>query len=133
MRRLNSPTHAPRVPPRGLARALRFALVATPFLLALSTPPTPEAQKDSKDSERNRAPDARCPSISLCCHAALHKGLLGPFTATLGETGGVKPALNWKVSAGQVAEGQGTTEILVGTKGLKGGAVLVTLEVGGYG
>jgi hypothetical protein len=131
MRRLNSLTHGREAPPaRGFTRIARLLLVATPFLLALSTPATLEAQKDA---ERARAQAASCPNIALCCHASVRRGLLGPFIATLSGTDGGTPSFNWKVSAGQVAAGRGTSEILIDTKGLKGGTVLVMLEVGGYG
>lgn len=131
MRRLNSRKHARAVsPPGGLTRLARLLLFAVPFLLALSTPARLEAQKDG---EKKQAQSGRCPNIALCCHASVKQGMLGPFTATLGGTDGVKPSFNWKLSAGQVAEGQGTQEILIDTKGLKGGTLIATLEVGGFG
>lgn len=131
MRRLNSQTREHRAPPsNGRARTTRLLLVATPFLLALLTPATLEAQKDP---EKRPAQSAPCPNITLCCHASVRGELLGPFIATLGEAGGVKPSFSWRVSAGQVAAGQGTSEIQIDTKGVKGRTLLATVEVGGYG
>ncbi|HEX7316516.1 MAG TPA: TIR domain-containing protein [Pyrinomonadaceae bacterium] len=101
----------------------------------------PAALRAQNQAEQRRAPVVRaasdtirpCPNIALCCHASVRRGLLGPFNATLRETGGVTPSFNWKVSAGEVAEGQGTREILIDAKGLEGGSILATVEVGGYG
>src|ERR1044071_5291296 len=92
----------------------------------------PKLEPKSLASQRAGAA-LRCPNIALCCHAAVRGGMLGPFTATLGGTGGVKPTFDWKLSAGRGGAGQGTGEILIGTKGLKAGSLLATVEVGGYG
>lgn len=90
---------------------------------------------ESRSPVPPRAPAAvPCPSISLCCHSRVAGGVLGPFVATLGNTGGVKPTFDWKLSAGRIHTGSGTGEITVDAKGLKrGGTVLATVEVGGYG
>ena len=138
MLRLNSSTHRHPAPPRAPKRLARLLLLAAPFIYALWAPAALEAQKEA---EQSGAPAARpaagavrpCPNIALCCHVSVNGGLLGPFIATLGGAGGVTPSFNWKVSAGEVASGQGTREIVIDTKGLKGGTVLATVEVGGYG
>ncbi|HWS86200.1 MAG TPA: TIR domain-containing protein [Pyrinomonadaceae bacterium] len=109
---------------------VRRAVSAPARVVVWGCPPRLEPEPPAS---RRAGAAFRCPNIALCCHAAVRRGLLGPFTATLGEAGGVTPSFNWKLSAGQVAEGQGTKEILIDTKGLKAGPLIATVEVGGYG
>ena len=49
-----------------------------------------------------------------------------------GGDAGITPTYNWKISAGSITSGQGTSSITVDTTGLAGQPITATLEMGGY-
>lgn len=80
-------------------------------------------------------PPARpfCPNISMYCPDVTKAGSPVTFTANIsGGTAGVTPVYNWRVSAGAISSGQGTSTITVDTTGLGGQPITATLEVEGY-
>jgi hypothetical protein len=77
-------------------------------------------------------PDLVCPTVNISCPTDVDQG--SPATVTATVTGGtpvVTPTYNWTVSAGTITSGQGTSSITVDTKGLGGGNVTATVEIGG--
>jgi hypothetical protein len=78
-------------------------------------------------------PPPICPSISISCPGAVTLGQ--PITISAKITGGdagVTPVYNWKISAGTITSGQGTSSIMVDTTGLQGQPITAKLEMGGY-
>ena len=78
-------------------------------------------------------PPPICPNISIYCPGAITLGQPITFSANLaGGDARVTPTYNWKISAGTITSGQGTSSITVETTGLAGQAITATLEMGGY-
>ncbi|MGB7925718.1 MAG: hypothetical protein WCF57_20945 [Pyrinomonadaceae bacterium] len=78
-------------------------------------------------------PPPICPSISIYCPGAVTLGQPVNFSAKLtGGDAGVTPVYNWKISAGTITSGQGTSSIMVDTTGLAGQPITATLAMGGY-
>ena len=74
-----------------------------------------------------------CPNVSIYCPDVVQTGAPVTFTANIsGGTPGITPVYNWKVSAGTITSGQGTSSITVDTAGLGGQPVTASLEVEGY-
>lgn len=75
------------------------------------------------------------PTLSLDCPTGQPRaGELIAFTANLaGASADLNPTFRWKVSAGQIVRGQGTSSITVDTRGLGGKRVKASVEVGGVG
>ncbi|MBA3711062.1 MAG: hypothetical protein H0W76_01265 [Pyrinomonadaceae bacterium] len=84
----------------------------------------------------NECPPPRplCPNVVIYCPDTVALGQPVTFTANLsgGTPGSITPVYNWKVSAGRIISGQGTSSIQVDTAGLGGQALRATVEVGGY-
>jgi hypothetical protein len=73
-----------------------------------------------------------CPTVVVSCPDDLGQGSRVTFTAKV--TGGdpnVTPTFDWKVSAGAITAGQGTSSITIDTTGVSG-TVTATVDVGGY-
>nr|AIA11255.1 PKD domain protein [uncultured bacterium] len=78
-------------------------------------------------------PPPICPSISIYCPGAVTLGQPVTFSAKItGGDAGVTPVYNWKISAGTITGGQGTSSITVDTTGLAGQPITATLAMGGY-
>lgn len=78
-------------------------------------------------------PPPICPNISIYCPGAVTLGQPVSFSAKVtGGDGGVTPIYNWKISAGTITGGQGTSTITVDTTGLAGQPITATLVMGGY-
>jgi hypothetical protein len=74
-----------------------------------------------------------CPNISIYCPGTVTLGQPVTFSAKLtGGDAGVTPVYNWKISAGTITGGQGTSTITVDTTGLAGQPITATLAMGGY-
>ncbi|MGH9903344.1 MAG: hypothetical protein ACRD68_16175 [Pyrinomonadaceae bacterium] len=74
-----------------------------------------------------------CPNISIYCPDTVAVGSPLVFTAEVsGGPANITPTFNWKVSAGRITGGQGTSSITVETAGLGGMPVTATVEVMGY-
>ena len=77
-------------------------------------------------------PDLVCPTVSVTCPSDVKEGEPATFTANFAQgTPTVSETYNWTVSAGTITSGQGTSSITVDTKGVGGGSVTATVEVGG--
>jgi hypothetical protein len=50
---------------------------------------------------------------------------------TTTQVGGTTPTFRWSLSAGKIASGQGTPNIVVDSTGLAGSTIVATLELGG--
>jgi len=75
-------------------------------------------------------PRTVCPSLQIKAPDAVSAGQVARVTLVVTDPGGT-PTYNWTVSAGGIESGQGTTAITVGTRGLDGGSVTATVELGG--
>ena len=77
-------------------------------------------------------PDLVCPTVNVSCADGVDEGTPATFTANFAQgTPTVSETYNWTVSAGTITSGQGTSSITVDTKGVGGGSVTATVEVGG--
>ena len=77
-------------------------------------------------------PNLVCPTVNVTCPSDVSEGSSITFTANFTQgTPQVTPTYNWTVSAGTITSGQGTSSIMVDTKGLGGQTVTATVEVGG--
>src|SRR2546423_4050397 len=78
-------------------------------------------------------PPPICPNISIYCPGAITLGQPITFSAKVsGGDASITPVYNWKISAGTITSGQGTSSITVETTGLTGQSITATLELGGY-
>jgi hypothetical protein len=77
-------------------------------------------------------PDLVCPTLTVTCPNDVDEGQPATFTANFTQgTPTVSETYNWTVSAGTITSGQGTSSITVDTKGVAGGTITATVEVGG--
>jgi len=73
-----------------------------------------------------------CPTVSTTCPTEVDPNSTAVFTASFTQgTPTISETYNWKVSAGTITSGQGTSAITVSTAGLGGQTVTATVEVGG--
>jgi hypothetical protein len=78
-------------------------------------------------------PPPICPNISIYCPGAVTLGQPITFSANVvGGAANITPTYDWKISAGAITGGQGTSSITVETTGLAGQSITATLAVGGY-
>lgn len=95
---------------------LALLAVATiiPATVAMPRPPVPE-----------------CPTITIVCS----EGLVCPYEPTtftaeiIGGDPNLKSTFKWKLSAGTITSGQGTSTITVDTRGLAGQSITATVEM----
>jgi hypothetical protein len=74
-----------------------------------------------------------CPNVSIDCPVGIVVDRPITFSANLaGGSGTVNPTYSWKISAGSIIKGQGTTSITVDTKGLAGQTIQADFVMGGY-
>lgn len=73
-------------------------------------------------------PITLCPSITVSCSDSVKAGTNAVFTAAVSQ-GSDLLSYNWTVSAGEITEGQGTSQIKVSTKGIGGQTITATVEV----
>ncbi|HEX8476070.1 MAG TPA: hypothetical protein VF666_18870 [Pyrinomonadaceae bacterium] len=83
----------------------------------------------------NECPPPRvvCPNIVIYCPDTVSANQ--PITFSVELSGGaenITPVLNWKVSAGTIQSGQGTSTITVDTAGIAGQPITATVDVAGY-
>lgn len=79
------------------------------------------------------APRPVCPTAVIACpDNVVADASLKFSTSVTGGPEGVAPLYNWTVSAGRIAQGQGTSSITVDTTGLTGQTVKATVSIGGY-
>lgn len=74
-----------------------------------------------------------CPRVTVSCPDVLKPGV--PVTFTANVEGGdpyVTPTFLWKVSAGEMTNGQGTSELTVDMSNAAGRWLTATVDVGGY-
>ncbi|MGZ5435094.1 MAG: hypothetical protein ACXWID_02205 [Pyrinomonadaceae bacterium] len=77
-------------------------------------------------------PDLTCPTLGVTCPGDVDEGQPATFTANFGQgTPTVSETYNWTVSSGTITSGQGTSSITVDTKGVGGGSITATVEIGG--
>src|SRR5580765_1293569 len=72
-----------------------------------------------------------CPSVSVICQTRSDDGAAATFTANFRGATRISETYKWKVSAGTITSGQGTSSITVDTTGLGGQVLTATVEVGG--
>ena len=78
-------------------------------------------------------PPPICPNISIYCPGSVTLGQPVTFNANVvGGDASITPTYNWKISAGSITSGQGTSSITVDTTGLAGQPITATLDMGGY-
>jgi hypothetical protein len=71
-----------------------------------------------------------CPAIQIKAPDAVSAGTQARVSAIL--AGGPRsPQINWTLSAGRIASGQHTPELVIDTRGLSGASITATLEIGG--
>lgn len=77
-------------------------------------------------------PDLTCPQLSVTCPSNVKDGEPATFTASFTQgTPTVSETYNWTVSSGTITSGQGTSSITVDSKGVGGGSITATVEIGG--
>jgi len=80
------------------------------------------------------APAPECPKVVASCPASVESGT--PLVCAAVAAGGdetVTPTYNWTVSAGTIAEGQGTATITIDTAGLAlDSTITATVDIGGF-
>jgi hypothetical protein len=77
-------------------------------------------------------PDLVCPQLTVNCPSDVEDGSTATFTANFTQgTPVVSETYNWTVSAGTITSGQGTSSIVVDTKGTGGQTITATVEIGG--
>ncbi|HZE70399.1 MAG TPA: hypothetical protein VE135_12845 [Pyrinomonadaceae bacterium] len=78
-------------------------------------------------------PPPVCPNVSIVCPDQVAVDQPITFTAALaGGSGNVAANYSWSISGGRIVEGQGTTSIIVDTKGLAGQTIRAEFLVNGY-
>jgi hypothetical protein len=77
---------------------------------------------------------SKCPTTKMTCPDLVKIGEKLTFTANVqGGDQNVTPTYNWTVSAGAISSGQGTSTVIVDTKGLtENTSVTATVELGGF-
>jgi hypothetical protein len=77
-------------------------------------------------------PPPPCPAVSVSCPSDVEANQPITFSASVSDdSSGVNWTYNWSVSAGIISKGQGTSTIIVDTKGLDGQSVTATVNIGG--
>ena len=101
---------------------------------APSPPPQPEeapppAPPPAPPEQSKPKPDPACPTIQIKAPDSVPDGTPAKISTTLiGGKG--KITFRWTVTSGKITKGQGTANITVDTKGLAGGTVTATVELG---
>ena len=73
-----------------------------------------------------------CPTLSVTCPDFVDEGQPATFTANLTQgTPAISETYHWKISAGTITSGQGTSSIVVDTVGTGGASITATVEVSG--
>lgn len=101
---------------------------AQPPTTTTTTQPAPTGPREPRDQPL--ADPSACPAIQLKAPDSLAAGTQLRVSAIL-VGGPASPTYKWSVSAGRIASGQGTTNLVVDTGGLAGATVTATLEIGG--
>jgi hypothetical protein len=70
-----------------------------------------------------------CPAMQVKAPDSVPAGTQVKITTT--QVGGTTPTFKWTVSAGKIASGQGTANIVVDSTGLAGSTIVASLELGG--
>ena len=95
---------------------------------AATTTPTPAEGTPAQTTPSPVGADP-CPTMQVKAPDSVPAGTQIKITTT--QVGGTTPTFKWSLTAGKIASGQGTPNIVVDSTGLAGSTIVANLELGG--